>query len=143
MEMSGTVIQILPKQTGTNKAGNTWEKQDFVIQTGGAYPKKLCFAVWGDKIAKFQIKEGEEITVSFDVESREYMGKYYTDVKAWNVTKGGAAAGNPAGAVTQMGGNPGFGGDAGNNPFGGDAMGGDFASAGSEMGTSEVDDLPF
>lgn len=97
MEMSGTVIAILPKQTGTNKAGNTWEKQDFVIQTTGQYPKKLCFAVWGDKIAKFQIREGEEITVFFDVESREYMGKYYTDVKAWNVTKGAAVAGSGMG----------------------------------------------
>lgn len=143
MEMSGTVIHILPKQTGTNKTGNTWEKQDFVIQTGGQYPKKLCFAVWGDKIAKFQIKEGEEITVSFDVESREYMGKYYTDVKAWNVSRGSAGAGMPASSGMPMDANNAFGSESVASSFSSDPVGGEFASSGSEMGSSEVDDLPF
>lgn len=134
--MSGTVIAILPKQTGTNKAGNAWEKQDFVIQTSGQYPKKLCFAVWGDKIAKFQIRDGEEITVFFDVESREYMGKYYTDVKAWNVTKGATAnAGSAAGNFSS-----GMGDSASSNvnPFASDAP-----VISADLGNMEEDDLPF
>jgi hypothetical protein len=140
MEMSGTVIAILPKQTGTNKAGNTWEKQDFVIQTTGQYPKKLCFAVWGDKIAKFQIREGEEITVFFDVESREYMGKYYTDVKAWNVTKGAAVAGSGMGGGYNSSGS----GDMNRgmstpNPFGSSES----PVISADLGSSDVDDLPF
>ncbi|MFN5890477.1 MAG: DUF3127 domain-containing protein [Bacteroidota bacterium] len=141
MEMSGTVIAILSKQTGTNKAGNTWEKQDFVIQTSGQYPKKLCFAVWGDKIAKFQIKEGEEITVFFDVESREYMGKYYTDVKAWNVTKGASMSNSSMGGgynasnSDAMGG----GGMATANPFEGSGA----PAVSADLGNSDIDDLPF
>ncbi len=138
MEMSGTVIAILQKQSGTNKAGNTWEKQDFVIQTSGQYPKKLCFAVWGDKIAKFQIREGEEITVFFDVESREYMGKYYTDVKAWNVTKGANT-----GASSPMGGyNSSANMDENNasmNPFASN----DAPAISVNLGSVEEDDLPF
>lgn len=136
--MSGTVIAILQKQTGTNKAGNTWEKQDFVIQTSGQYPKKLCFAVWGDKIGKFQIREGEEITVFFDVESREYMGKYYTDVKAWNVTKGsnsGSAA--PTGGYSSSANM-----DENNtsvNPFASN----DAPAISANLGSVEEDDLPF
>ncbi len=140
MEMSGTVIAILPKQTGTNKAGNTWEKQDFVIQTSGQYPKKLCFAVWGDKIAKFQIREGEEITVFFDVESREYMGKYYTDVKAWNVTKGASAGGSGMGGGYNSSGAGDMGGGTSTpNPFGGTES----PVISADLGSSDVDDLPF
>lgn len=138
MEMSGIVIAILPKQTGTNKAGNTWEKQDFVIQTSGQYPKKLCFAVWGDKIGKFQIKEGEEITVFFDVESREYMGKYYTDVKAWNVTKGAAGAAGSMGGGYSNASNESNANSSNMNPFSGDAP-----VISADLGNMEVDDLPF
>jgi len=85
MDISGKVIQLLPLQTGQGKNG-TWKKQEFILETGDTYPKKVCIAVWGDKIDMGSYKPGDEVEVSFDVESREYNGRWYTDVKAWKIT---------------------------------------------------------
>lgn len=84
MDISGKLIQLLPSQTGNGKNGQ-WKKQEFILETGDTYPKKVCIAVWGDKIDMNSFKTGEALDVSFDVESREYNGKWYTDVKAWKV----------------------------------------------------------
>ena len=67
-----------------------------MIETPGDYPKPVCFMVWGDKIDQFQISEGQEITVHFDIESREYNGRWYTDVKAWRVDRSDATAAESA-----------------------------------------------
>lgn len=96
MELTGVVNSILPEQSGQGKKG-TWRKQDFVLEVQGTYPKKVCISMWGDKIDQWKIKEGEEVTASIDVESREYNGRWYTEVKAWKVTKGGAAPSNYSG----------------------------------------------
>ena len=90
MDISGKVIQILPKQTGAGKNG-PWEKQDYVVEIQGTYPKKVCFNLWGAKISQFDIKEGEFINIGVDIESREYQGRWYTDVRAWKVERPGAA----------------------------------------------------
>ena len=60
----------------------------------GQYPKKICFMVWSDKIDEFAIKEGEILVISVDIESREYNGRWYTDVKAWKVTRADTVADN-------------------------------------------------
>jgi hypothetical protein len=96
MDITGKIIQLLPAQTGQGKNG-AWKKQEFVLETGDTYPKKVCIAVWGDKIDLNSFKLGTAVDVSFDVESREYNGKWYTDVKAWKVNaarqkEGGQAA---------------------------------------------------
>ena len=49
--------------------------------------------VWGDKIDQFNVTEGETVTVHFDLESREYNGRWYTDVKAWRIERPDAQAG--------------------------------------------------
>lgn len=95
MDISGKIVQMLPLQTGQGKNG-TWKKQEFILETGDTYPKKVCIAVWGDKIDMSQVKPGVAVTVSFDVESREFNGRWYTDVKAWKVVaqgQGGSSAG--------------------------------------------------
>ena len=94
MEINGKIIQLLPVQTGQGKNG-TWKKQEFILETGDTYPKKVCIAVWGDKIDMGSFKTGDAVEVSFDVESREYNGRWYTDVKAWKIIskQGGSAAG--------------------------------------------------
>ena len=81
MEITGKVIKTLPLQSGEGKNG-IWKKQEYVIETEGQYPKKICFSLWGDKIEQSRIAEGEQINLSFDVESREYNGRWYTEVKA-------------------------------------------------------------
>jgi hypothetical protein len=84
MDISGKIIQFLPVQSGQGKNG-TWKKQEFILETGDTYPKKVCIAVWGDKIDMGTFKTGDLVDVSFDVESREYNGRWYTDVKAWKM----------------------------------------------------------
>ena len=84
MDISGKIVQLLTAQTGQGKNG-PWKKQEFILETTDAYPKKVCIAVWGDKIDMASFKPGDAVDVSFDVESREYNGKWYTDVKAWKV----------------------------------------------------------
>ena len=95
MDISGKILQFLPVQTGQGKNG-TWKKQEFILETGDTYPKKVCIAAWGDKIDLASIKPGEQVTVSFDVESREFNGRWYTDVKAWKVVRAAAGGGNNA-----------------------------------------------
>ncbi|WP_143959223.1 DUF3127 domain-containing protein [Litoribacter populi] len=93
MEISGKIIQVLPEQGGTGRNG-AWRKQDYILETTGQYPKKVCITVWGDKIDQFGMQENMDVTAGIEVESREYNGKWYTDVKAWKVDKqGGQSAG--------------------------------------------------
>jgi hypothetical protein len=93
MEINGRISELLPEKTGQSARG-PWRKQEFILETEGQYPKKICFMVWGDKIDEFAIKEGENLVVSIDIESREYNGRWYTDVKAWQVTRAGNEAGD-------------------------------------------------
>ncbi len=86
MELKGKIIQVIPEKSGTSARG-AWRKQEYVIELPGEYPKQVCFMVWGDRIDQFEIAEGEELTVHFDLESREYNGRWYTDVKAWRVER--------------------------------------------------------
>jgi len=93
MDIKGRVVHLLALQTGEGKNG-AWKKQDFVIETDGQYPKKVCISAWGDKINESALQIGNDINVSFDVESREYNGRWYTDLKAWKVdtlTAGGSS----------------------------------------------------
>jgi hypothetical protein len=100
MEIKGRLVQVLPAQTGAGKNG-PWKKQDIIIETQGQYPKKVCVSVWGDKITESQLKLGSELNIFFDVESREYNGKWYTDVKAWKVDSGTGGGDGGSGFVPQ------------------------------------------
>ena len=91
MDLSGKIISQLPEVSGSSKSGNAWRKQEFIVETGGQYPKKVCVSLWGDKIDQFGLKVGEQVNLSIEIESREYNGRWYTDIRAWNVTKQGAA----------------------------------------------------
>jgi len=99
MEITGKLIQKLPVQSGVSQAGNNWSKAEFVIETVEQYPKKVCANLWGERAKSLdQFQLGDLITVSFDLESREYNGRWYTDVKAWKVEAATPAA--VAGAPT-------------------------------------------
>lgn len=91
MEISGKIIEILPEQSGQGKS-KPWVKQDFILETNDQYPKKIAIQVWNDNIAKFALKVGDELDVSYNIESREYNGNWYTSVTAWKVAKTQSAA---------------------------------------------------
>ena len=87
MELQGKVIAVLPERSGVSARGE-WKAQSYVIETHEAYPKKLCFDVFGaDRIAQFNIQTGEEIMVSFDLDAHEYQGRWFNSVRAWNVQR--------------------------------------------------------
>lgn len=89
LTISGRIVSVLPLQQGTSKAGKTWQKQEYILDTGGQYPKKVCFSLFGDSITKFPLQVGQDVTVSIDIESREWNSRWYTEVRAWNVTYAG------------------------------------------------------
>lgn len=89
LAIKGTVDQILEEQSGESKNG-PWRKRDFILETEGQYSKKVCITQWGDNIDKANVQEGESITAYIDIQSREYKGNWYTDVKAWKIEKGEA-----------------------------------------------------
>lgn len=90
MQLTAKLVQILPLQSGTGKNG-PWKKQDIIVETEGQFPKKVCISIWGDKINENLLKEGAQLNISFDVESREYNSRWYTDVKAWKIEPAGEA----------------------------------------------------
>ncbi|HNW68634.1 MAG TPA: DUF3127 domain-containing protein [Bacteroidales bacterium] len=87
LKIEGRLIQKLGLQTGNGKNGE-WKKQEFVIETDDAYPKKICANLWSDRISQLDpIAINEKIAVYFNLESREFNGKWYTDVRAWRIEK--------------------------------------------------------
>jgi len=98
MDLSGKVISQLAEVSGSSKSGNAWRKQEYIVETGGQYPKKVCISIWGDKIDQFGLKVGEQVNLGIEVESREYNGRWYTEVKAYKVDRsqgGGMPVGPP------------------------------------------------
>lgn len=87
MEIQGKVIAVLPERSGVSARGE-WKSQTYVIETQEQYPKKMAFDVFGaDRIASFGIHSGEVINVSFDIDAHEYQGRYFNQIRTWNVTK--------------------------------------------------------
>lgn len=88
MEIKGQIVMVLPLASGVSRNGSEWRKQEYILETKDAYPKKICFNLWGDRIDQFNLQQGEEVTVHIDLESREFNGRWYTDVRAWRVDRG-------------------------------------------------------
>ena len=83
MEITGRIIEILQPKEGKSKKG-PWKKQDFIIETQDQYPKKICVTVWNDKFEVNNL-ENSLVKIHFDIESREFNERWYTDVKAWRL----------------------------------------------------------
>lgn len=97
MEVTGKLIDVLEAQTGTSARGE-WKKQEFIVETQEQFPKKICIANWNDKIDIGSIKTGDTVTLSINIESREFNGRWYTDVKAWKMAIGANADAGAQGA---------------------------------------------
>lgn len=86
LSVKGKVEQILKTESGVSRAGKEWKKQDFVIETEEQYPKKVCFTLFGEKVDLLNgVSAGQDIEVSFNIESREYNGRWFTNVNAWKI----------------------------------------------------------
>ena len=87
MEVKGKIIQKFDLQSGTSKAGNPWKKQNYLLETLDTYPKKIYFDFFGDRADQYPLNVGDMINLSFDIECREYQGRYYTDIRGWKAEK--------------------------------------------------------
>jgi hypothetical protein len=96
LEVTGKLKKFLEPQTGEKKDGSgNWIKQSFLVETDSQYNNLYCFEVFGDEkvanLTKYQ-KEGDSVTVEFNVNTNEYKGSYYTTLAAWKISKAGNVA---------------------------------------------------
>ena len=87
MELSGKIIMVLPERGGVSqRSGSEWKVASYILETLEQYPKKCCFEVFGsDRIANFNIQVGQMLTVSLDIDAREFNGRWYNQIRAWKV----------------------------------------------------------
>ena len=93
MDIRCKLLDKLAVQNGTSARG-PWSKQDFIVETVEQYPRKICMNVWGqDKVSELAgFNPGEMLVISINIESREFNGRWYTDVRAWKIQREAAAA---------------------------------------------------
>lgn len=84
MELEGKVIQDLPLVEGISKAGNAWKKKEWVLETLGNYPKKVKIHFFGDRADSNRLELGKTYAIGIDIESREFNGRWYTDVSGFS-----------------------------------------------------------
>ena len=102
MDIVGKIIQVLPLQEGVSKTGNPWKVQSYVLETQEQYPRKVCFEIFGEeRIKNNPCNIDDLVTVSFDIESREFNGRWYTSIRAWRVQQGDMTSAQPATAAPQ------------------------------------------
>jgi len=86
MTLEGKITQILTLEEGTSAKG-FWKKQSFIVNSEGEYANNVCFSIWGTKIEEIQLSLNTEVEVYFNLSSREYNNKWYTEAKVWKVTQ--------------------------------------------------------
>ncbi|MDX9881356.1 MAG: DUF3127 domain-containing protein [Prolixibacteraceae bacterium] len=98
LTQKGRIAHILKPETGVSKTGNSWTKQEFVIETEEQFPKKICFTLFGDKVSLLNgFSENTEVEVAFNVESRDFNGKWYHNINAWKIDRVGVTTSSPEG----------------------------------------------
>ena len=132
MDLTGRIIAVLPAQSGVSaRTGNNWMSQDYVIEVPGQFPRKCLFRIFGeDRIKQFNIQQGEDLTVQFDIDAHEFNGRWFNDIRAYNVVRGQAQ--QPVAAAPQAAPFP---------PAGGATA--PFPPAQEPVAENPADDLPF
>ena len=92
MDFEGTVFKIMPATSGTSARG-PWERQEVIFEqkTQSQFPRRVAVTFFNKADEVNRLHEGVTYVVSFDLESREFNGRWYTDVRAWKIEKGDAA----------------------------------------------------
>ncbi len=136
MELTGKIIAVLPANSGVSaRTGNPWMSQEYVIEVPGQFPRRCVFRLFGeDRIKQFNIQNGEDLTIQFDIDAHEYQGRWFNEVRAYNVIRGQVApqAAAPVGAPA-----------AAPFPPQPNAAAAPFPPAQEPAGEGSADDLPF
>lgn len=93
MELTGRIIAVMQPRSGVSaRTGNAWMTQEYVLEVPGQYPKRCVFNLFGeDRIKQFNIQMNEDLTIQFDIDAREYQGRWFNDIRAYNVIRGQVA----------------------------------------------------
>lgn len=91
LQVKGKIVAVLKPESGVSRSGNQWQKQEFVIETDDQFQRKVCFTLFNDKLSLLEgFSQGDEVDVSFNLESREYNGKWFHNINAWKIDRIGA-----------------------------------------------------
>jgi hypothetical protein len=146
MDLTGKIIAIMEAQSGiSNRTGNSWMSQDYVIEVPGQFPRRMVFRIFGEeRIKQFSIQAGEELTVQFDIDAHEFNGRWFNDIRAYNIIRGGQMAGTVP-AATAFAGQPATAqpGVAPAAPAANTAAEAPFPPTQEPAGENAADDLPF
>lgn len=102
--ITGTIVKVLPRESGQSNQGKSWQKQIYILQTNDQYPRTIAFSLWGDKVNQYSCSQGESVTVHITIESREFKERWYTEVQGWRVERIGfnPNLNNPLGSAQAM-----------------------------------------
>ena len=128
MEFEGVVYKIMPATTGTSARGD-WQRQEVIFEIPSEFSRKVCVIFFNRPSDVASLKEGKTYTVSINIESREYNGKWYTDVRAWRIVPKEQTPPTPAGGV--------------NPPAYSAPMPTEEPAYARSSAAQEIDDLPF
>ena len=145
MELEGKVISFLGETSGTSKAGNLWKKKEWVIETFGNFPRKVKVQCFGDRADTINLEPGKDYVLSIDLESREYNGRWYTDVSVFRSVERGEQS--QFGGQNNQGynnfGQPQQAGSTSDMPFGTNTGFGSSPTPFSPVDNNSEEDLPF
>ena len=104
MELTGRIISVLQPRSGVSqRTGNSWMTQEYVMEIPGQYPRHMVFNIFGeDRIKQFNIQMNEDVTVQFDIDAHEYNGRWFNEIRAYNIVRGAA----PVAAAPEAGASP-------------------------------------
>lgn len=87
--VTGTVKEVLQTKQGVSASGKEWATQEFILTTDDSnYPCDICFRIFGnDKITECAVNAGESLQVFFDIRSRDYNGRWFTDINVWKIDR--------------------------------------------------------
>ena len=91
MELTGKLIAAMPTRSGVSqRSGNSWMSREYILEIPGQYPRHFAFTVFGeDRLKQFNLRKDEEVTVQFDIDAHEYQGRWFNEVRAYNVIRVG------------------------------------------------------
>lgn len=147
MEVTGKIIRVFEPVSGVSKTGNSWKKREYLLEVpNGQYPRQIFFNFFGDRADQFVLTGGREYRISFDLESREFNGRWYTDVRAWKAENpdGTPLTGTPSAQQAVAGQPGGFGAPVPPPPsYAADPFASAPAATVNDNPDSATDDLPF
>lgn len=89
--ITGKIIAVMEEQSGISKNGSAWRQREYVLQEDkDKYPQRCAFRVKGENIEKFGLNIGDIVTAYLDIDAHEWQGKWFNELTAWKVEKGGA-----------------------------------------------------